>query len=120
LSPYFIDDFGSPPSEYPPGSQKDYDYHMKKVIPFFTFVTKLGNQTLFSLAYLVCFTDPTVFPLLRRSTGTGICNFIARFLTIFAPLVAELDAPIPIAVLLVLQIIALIVSFFFASESAKK
>ena len=42
ISPYFIDDMGSPPSPYPPGSDKDREYHLKRVIPYFTFLAKIG------------------------------------------------------------------------------
>jgi hypothetical protein len=58
-----------------------------------------------------------VFPTLKRSTATGIANFIARSLTIAAPIVAELDKPIPISVLVGINGFALIVSFTFPGKN---
>ena len=42
ISPYFIDSMGCPPSGYPEGSDKDREYHLKKIIPWFTFLAKFG------------------------------------------------------------------------------
>jgi len=61
-----------------------------------------------------------VFPTLKRATATGVCNFIARFLTMFAPLVAELERPLPIYILLVTATIGLLVSITFPSEGETK
>ena len=62
------------------------------------------------------FNDPKTFPVLKRTTAIGICNFIARLFTMFAPLVAELDRPIPIIMVIVVTLIALITSFTFPSD----
>lgn len=42
ISPYFIDGMGCPPSGYPEGSDKDREYHLKRIIPYFTFLAKIG------------------------------------------------------------------------------
>ena len=42
ISPYFIDSMGSPPSGYPEGSDRDREYHLKRIIPYFTFLAKVG------------------------------------------------------------------------------
>lgn len=50
ISPYFID--GScAPSGYPPDSAKDREYHLAKIIPVFTFTSKIGNFLLFYCCY---------------------------------------------------------------------
>jgi hypothetical protein len=54
---------------------------------------------------------------LKRATATGICNFIARGLTVFAPLIAELDTPIPTSILLGIAVVAFVVAFFLPSKS---
>lgn len=47
LSVYFIDEIGCPPSPYPPESDKDYEWHLKKIIPWFTFLAKIGVSLTF-------------------------------------------------------------------------
>ena len=116
LSPYFIDSLGCPPSGYPEGSEKDKKYHLNKIIPWFTFTAKVGTHLTFSNAFQASFSDQRVFPLLKRATATGICNFVGRGLTIFAPLVAELDKPLPMIFLLVVTFIAFVASFFLPSR----
>ena len=87
-------------SPYEPGSQKDNDHKLSKIIPWFELIAKLGINVSFSCAYQATFSDARVFPNKRRVSAGGIANFIARLITIFAPLVAELDAPIPIYIML--------------------
>ena len=52
-----------------------------------------------------------LFPFYKRATSIGICNFIARCFTIAAPLCAELQAPLPIAILLMVNLVAFFVIF---------
>lgn len=115
ISPYFIDSMGSPSSPYPPGSDKDREWHLKRIIPYFTFFAKVGVNLTFQFTYYVSFNDPKTFPLLKRTTAIGICNFIARLVTIFAPLAAELDRPIPILIVIIVTTIGLVTSFTFPS-----
>lgn len=63
-------------------------------MPFFVVIAKFGISGGFVLLY-VCTAD--VFPTLFCSTGLGICNFLARLVTILAPVVAEQPDPIPMA-----------------------
>ena len=53
---------------------------------------------------------------MKRTTAIGICNFIARAFTIFAPLVAELDKPIPIIIVMIVTTAGLITTFTFPSS----
>ena len=116
ISPYFIDSLGSPPSPYEPGSHKDREYHLKKVIPYFTFLAKLGVHLTFAIAYYSSYCDPKVFPLLKRSMAVSICNFVARAATIFAPLIAELDNPWPLLIIVFITIVAFITALTFPSR----
>lgn len=56
-----------------------------------------------------------VFPFYKRATAIGICNFVARIVTVFSSLAAELDRPWPAALLISVTVIALIDSFFLPS-----
>jgi hypothetical protein len=107
---------GSPPSPYPEGGDKDREWHLKRIVPFFTFLAKIGVSLTILFTYYVNFSDPKTFPLLKRTTAIGICNFIASVATIFAPLAAELDRPIPICLVITVTTIGLITSFTFMSE----
>ena len=102
-------------SGFPEGSEQDKKWHLSRVIPWFTFIAKIGTNLTYSAASYASFSDPTIFPLLKRSTAVGICDFFAIGITIFAPFVAELDRPIPILVVIFVSIISLIVSFTFVS-----
>jgi len=66
ISPNFIDSLGCPPSGYEEGSQKDKDYHLAKIIPFFSFMAKVGCHISFLAAYQGSFSDPKIFPLAKR------------------------------------------------------
>ena len=120
ISPYFIDSLGCPPSGYPEGSAKDRKYHLDRIIPYFTFIAKIGTHLTFSNAYYASFSDQRVFPLLKRATAIGICQFVARGLTIFAPLIAELDEPIPMLILSFITLTALVGALFFPSKSEQQ
>jgi hypothetical protein len=60
-----------------------------------------------------------MFPLLKRATAIGICNFVSRLITIFAPLAAELEKPLPTLCLLIVNMTALLISFTFPSRQAE-
>lgn len=55
-------------------------------------LTKAGVAAAFNLCYLV---TAEYFPVVYTSTVFGACNIFARITTIFAPLIAEIKAPIP-------------------------
>jgi hypothetical protein len=120
ISPYFIDDLGCPPSPYPPESEKDRNYHLALIIPWFSFTAKVGANLTMYCAYQASYANRQSFPILKRSTAIGICNLIARGSTILAPVCAELDKPIPSLILIIVSLIALLVSLTFPSEAQLK
>lgn len=117
ISPYFVTDMGIEPSPHTHGSEEDREYHLRYIIPYFTFLAKVGTNTTFTVAYFASFSNPRTFPLLRRSTAIGICNFCARLATSFAPFVAELDSPIPVSIIIGVSTVGLIVSLTFPFPS---
>ena len=88
---------------------------MARIIPFFSFMAKVGCHISFLAAYQGSFSDPKIFPLEKRGKQIGICNFVARGVTIFASLFAELDRPWPTVILTTITLIALVSAFFFDS-----
>ena len=69
-------------------------------MPILMFWTKVGVDWTFQNTYQASFAENLMFPFFKRTTAVGICNFVARLITIFAPLVAELDRPIPMYIFL--------------------
>ena len=64
----------------------------QELMPVFIVITKVGSSGFFTCCYQA---TVDVFPTLFRGTAFGICNFIARFLTTFAPILAEIQPPTP-------------------------
>ena len=62
------------------------------VITLAVFLAKLGNASAFNLAFLA---NSELFPSLYRSTCFGVCNFVARLVTILSPMIAETSNPYP-------------------------
>lgn len=64
------------------------------------FIAKIGSNMSFQNVYAVSFNENIIFPFYKRATAIGICNLIARGVTIAAPMVAELPRPWPAGFLL--------------------
>ena len=117
FSPSFVTELGVSPSPHPSGSPEEREYYLRFVIPVFNFLAKVGTGMTFNIAYFASFSNTTTFPLLRRSTAIGICNFCARLATAFAPFVAEVGSPIPISVVVAVSFVGLAASFTFPFPS---
>ena len=100
-------------SPYAVESIASRDYYLAKLIPYLGFITKIGINITWQNAYLASFSNPTMFPAAKKATAIGFCNFIARALTICAPLVAELEKPMPSLYLCTIATVALVVSSTF-------
>lgn len=72
------------------------------------FIAKISINASFVNVYQTAFNEDIIFPFYKRVTSTGVCNFIARLLTVFAPIVAELDRPIPAIFILSINSLALL------------
>lgn len=59
---------------------------------FFVLLAKFGISFAFNITYMQ---TPLLFPTRLRGTAYGLCNVVARFVTIIAPLLAEEPEPIP-------------------------
>ena len=60
-------------------------------------VTNLGVVCVFDIAYLI---NPTLFPTIYLATCYGVCNVFGRFITIFAPVAAEMGQTTPLLMLI--------------------
>jgi hypothetical protein len=55
------------------------------LMPILTMLTKFGSGAAMLTTYTASFGDESVFPSKKRATAIGICNIIARTITVFAP-----------------------------------
>lgn len=74
----------------------------------------------FQNTYQASFGENMIFPFYKRATAIGICNFIARTVTITSSLAAELDRPWPAVLLITLTVISLINAFFLPSKTEEE
>ena len=65
------------------------------MITILVLITRYGINSAFTLCYLI---TADYFPSIISSQIFGICNVFSRFSTIMAPLIAEVDPPIPMLV----------------------
>ena len=118
IPPNWITYLGSPASDFEPGSPDDNEFHLQKQVPWIAFFIKLGYHLTLCFATLAS-CEASMFPLLKRATAIGICNFVSRLVAIFAPLAAELEKPLPTLCLLVVNMTALLISLTFPSRQAE-
>ena len=91
-------------------------FYNKSLIPGIIFVIKTWNQACFVFVYQCGYNEDLIFPFYKRITSTGLCNFVGRLVTVAAPVVAELDKPIPAILILCINVIGIIASFFLPSK----
>ena len=77
-------------------------------MPFFVVFAKFGIAGAFVIVYV---STVDVFPTLFCATAFGICNFMSCFVTILAPYMAQMTAPIPMIIFCVIALIGLVLSF---------
>ena len=77
-------------------------------MPVFVTFASFGITGAFMIVYL-CMVD--VFPTLFVSTAMGFCNFMARVMTIAAPIVAELAPPLPMSLFVSMTSLAVVLTF---------
>ena len=78
-----------------------------KEVPFFILLAKFGVCSFFAMMYI---STLLYFPSRYLGAVFGICNTAARATTILAPMVAEIDTPIPELSLILICIVAVILS----------
>ena len=68
----------------------------------------IGVVTAFDLVYLLV---NELFPTIFLGTAYGACNVVGRFISIFAPLAAELPGAVPLMLLAFFAAICTIIPF---------
>ena len=88
-------------------------FDKESIMPVFVLLSKFGIACAFNTSYL---TTPMVFPVILTSTAFGICNVVARFATILAPIVAEVKYPTPTLVFSAFAVLGIISSIILPRQ----
>ena len=83
------------------------------LIPIFVLFSKAGVTATFNMCYLA---NAQIFPAIFAGTAFGICNIGAKGTTILAPLIAEVDPPVPMILFVITAGLACALSFFIRKE----
>jgi len=83
---------------------------------FFLLSTKFGLSLSFVGVYMGNY---YIFPTLFASTAMGVCNVFSRVVTALSPMVAEIDEPIPIIIVIISAVIAFILSIALHTKQPK-
>ena len=79
----------------------------------FVLLSRAGIAFAFAAVTLA---TPMVFPVILRSTAFGVCNVIARFISIGSPLIAETQPPLPFIAFSVTAIVGVAGSLLAPSQ----
>ena len=110
---FAISTIGSFPVMFSENASEGYkDY----VVPICLFTMNLGSSATFGNLYMG---HMDLFPIVFSTTTMGICNIMARTLTVFAPIVAQIDQPTPEIIYTTLSVIGLIVTLFIRKKTNK-
>ena len=71
------------------------DPHYEYMIMICLLLTKFGVSSSLSLCFLV---TSEYFPIIYSATVFGACNVFSRVISIFSPLIAEINAPLPMII----------------------
>lgn len=82
-------------------------------IMVFVLVTRYGINSAFTLCYII---TADYFASIISSQVFGICNVFARFSTILAPLIAEINKPVPMIVYILICFISMLSSLFLTKS----
>ena len=85
------------------------DSEVKLVFPILVLLASFGTANMFNLLYC---THASIFPTQFAAGAMGICNFTARVMTIFSPIVAEIEGSLPMWIFTVLSVLSLIMTLF--------
>lgn len=82
------------------------------LIASFVLLAKFGSSMTMCVCYIA---TPWLFPVLLCGTAFGICNLFGRFSQAVAPIIAELEIPLPMELFTAVAGAGLVASFFVRS-----
>lgn len=83
------------------------------LIASFVLFAKFGSSMTMCVCYIA---TPWLFPVLLCGTAFGICNLFGRFAQAGAPIMAELEIPLPMELFTGVAAAGLVASFFIKSQ----
>ncbi|CDW90392.1 UNKNOWN [Stylonychia lemnae] len=83
------------------------------IIPVFILLARFGVSASFNICYLA---NATIFPTIFAGTAFGICNTFAKVATIISPFLAEVEAPVPMAVFCTITGVVAVLTYFLQTE----
>ena len=87
------------------------------IVPIMVLLAKGGVKMSFTIIF---FANSQIFPCIFAGTALGLCNMGAKFATILAPYMAEVDPPVPMIMCSIIASIAAISSLFIEVEPKKE
>ena len=87
---------------------------LDQYMPVFILIARFGIGMNFNTFFI---SMASIFPTLFVGTAFGICNFIARGLTVVAPFVAEIQEPTPMIIFCLIQAVGLILAWFINTDA---
>lgn len=87
------------------------------LVPFFIALARCGMKVTFDICYLA---NSTLFPAIFAGTAFGICNIGAKVATIMSPMLAEVEAPVPMITFSVVALVAGVMSLGIIKEEKGK
>lgn len=76
-------------------------------------LTKFGVSSSMSLCFLV---TSEYFPIIYSATVFGACNVIARVISIFSPLIAEINPPLPMLIYTIFCLFSVVGTSFLTKD----
>lgn len=83
------------------------------LVPYFLSLAKCGIKVTLDTCYLA---NAMLFPAIFAGTAFGICTVGAKLASTLSPMLAELEAPVPMIVFTSVSAVALLVSYFLRPE----
>ena len=84
------------------------------LIPIMVMLARGGVKVTLDLCYLA---NSTIFPAIFAGTAFGLCNIGGKGFTILSPIIAEVDAPVPMIIFSIVLGFAIVAALGIKPES---
>jgi len=92
------------------------ELYTNHILPLSLFLCTFGSSGQFCVLYM---SHLDLFPLVFATTTMGFCNIIARSVTIFSPIFAEIAYPVPAITFTVMSLTAACLATLVKEEKVK-
>ena len=91
-------------------------YFLNISVPLALLFLNTSISVAYSSILTAAYHDERIFPFSRKVSAISTIFMFSKIITIGAPLVNEIDEPIPIAIIIMLQFFAILLNFFYKSK----